>query len=95
MVGPLSGPVVGQGLGKVARPINTHMIILYSDAPRGKRKRKEEEYGQTAAEGTSEVPNMEAPAGKRMKRAVNQPKRTTRGQKKASEPGQSSCLHTV
>ncbi|KAL7829403.1 hypothetical protein AOLI_G00302880 [Acnodon oligacanthus] len=32
----------------------------------------------TVPEGTSEVPNMEAPAGKRMKRAVNRPRRTTK-----------------
>ena len=55
------------------------MIILYSDAPRGKRKRKEEECSRT-------VPAA-LPAGKRMKRAVKRPKRTRPGQEKAAEPG--------
>ena len=62
------------------------MIILYSDAPRGKRKRKEEECSQT-------VPAA-LPAGKRMKRAVNRPKRTRPGQEKAAEPGQSTHCKT-
>ncbi|KAL6483748.1 hypothetical protein MHYP_G00086200 [Metynnis hypsauchen] len=45
-----------------------------------KRKRKEEECGQ------SDVPNMEAPASKRMKRAVKHPKSRTQGPEKATEP---------
>ncbi|KAL7864026.1 hypothetical protein AOLI_G00154460 [Acnodon oligacanthus] len=44
-----------------------------------KRKRKEEECGQ------SEIPNIEAPASKRTKRAVKQPKRRTQRQEKATE----------
>ncbi|XP_036425591.1 serine/threonine-protein kinase pim-2-like [Colossoma macropomum] len=56
-----------------------------TDAPRGKRKRKEEEFW-TVPEGTTEVPNIEAPAGKRVKQAVNQSKRTSQGQEKATEP---------
>ncbi|KAL7827574.1 hypothetical protein SRHO_G00332920 [Serrasalmus rhombeus] len=63
------------------------MVILYSDAPREKRKRAEEGYSQSAEEGTSKVPNTEALAKKKRKGAVNWPKRTTRGQKKAAEPG--------
>ncbi|KAL7859132.1 hypothetical protein SRHO_G00142790 [Serrasalmus rhombeus] len=59
------------------RILNTQMNVLYSG--KTKRKRKEEECGQ------SEAPNMEAPASKRMKRAVKHPKSRTQGQEKASE----------
>ncbi|KAL6456610.1 hypothetical protein MHYP_G00351540 [Metynnis hypsauchen] len=52
------------------------MVILYSDTPREKRKRAEEGYSQSA----------EALSKKKRKGAVNRPKKTTRGQKKATEP---------
>ncbi|KAL6456606.1 hypothetical protein MHYP_G00351500 [Metynnis hypsauchen] len=57
-----------------------------TDTPREKRKRTEEGYSQSAEEGTSNVPNTEALAKKKRKGAVNQPKRTTRAQKKPAEP---------
>ncbi|XP_036439779.1 serine/threonine-protein kinase pim-2-like [Colossoma macropomum] len=62
------------------------MIILYSEAPRGKRKRAEEGCSQSVEEGTSKVPNTEAPARKKRKVAATRPKRTTRGEKNATEP---------
>ncbi|KAL6457454.1 hypothetical protein MHYP_G00344170 [Metynnis hypsauchen] len=67
-----------------------------ADAPRGKRKRKrmEEEFW-TVPEGTREVPNMEAPAGKRMKRAVNQPRRTTKPDAPRGKRNEEGCSQNV
>ncbi|XP_036439778.1 serine/threonine-protein kinase pim-2-like [Colossoma macropomum] len=62
------------------------MIILYSEAPRGKRKRAEDGCSQSVKEGTSKFPNTEAPARKKRKVAATRPKRTTRGEKNATEP---------
>ena len=68
--------------------LNIETIILYSDAPqKRKRRRAEEGRNQGAEEGTSKVPNTEAPARKKRKGAVNRPNRTT----KATKPGQSNC----
>ena len=53
------------------------------------------ELCQSVEEGRSKVPNSEAPARKRRKGAVTQLKRTTRGQKNATEPGQSTHPYTV
>ncbi|KAI4904969.1 hypothetical protein NFI96_025853, partial [Prochilodus magdalenae] len=50
------------------------------------RKTKEKTCCPGSAEGTSKVPNAEAPATKRRKETVTQPRRKTRGQKKATEP---------
>ncbi|KAL6485206.1 hypothetical protein MHYP_G00072510 [Metynnis hypsauchen] len=56
------------------------------DTPRGKRKRAEEGYSQSAKEGPSKVPDTDAPAGKKRKGAVSWPGTSPQGQKKASEP---------
>ncbi|KAI4898184.1 hypothetical protein NFI96_028514, partial [Prochilodus magdalenae] len=59
------------------RMLSIQMVILYSDTPCGKRKRKEKR--------TSKVPDPEAPAGKKRMGTMNQCKRTTQGLKKATE----------
>ncbi|XP_036435641.1 serine/threonine-protein kinase pim-2-like [Colossoma macropomum] len=60
------------------------MIILYSDTSQRKRKRAEEGCSQ-CFKGTSNVSNTDAPAGKKRKGAVKRPRKTTPGQKKATE----------
>ncbi|KAI4882767.1 hypothetical protein NFI96_026814 [Prochilodus magdalenae] len=62
------------------------IIVLYSETPKRKRTRKEKTCCPGSAEGTSNVPNVEALARKRRKKTVNQPRRKTQGQKKATEP---------
>ena len=73
------------------------MMFLYSD---GKRKRSEEGCSQTVLQGTNnrsakkgpvavlEVHDAEAPARKKRKGAVEQPRRKTSRQRKATKPGQ-------
>ena len=64
---------MGQVVGKVTRTLNIQMIILYSNVPQGKWKGDEEGWSQNVAEGTIKVPNPDAPAGKKWKRAATKP----------------------
>ncbi|KAL7833495.1 hypothetical protein AOLI_G00284550 [Acnodon oligacanthus] len=57
-----------------------------TDASRGKRRRAEEGRSQSLKEGTSKVPNTEAPARKKRKLAVIPLKRISGGQKKDIGP---------
>ncbi|KAI4874090.1 hypothetical protein NFI96_030797, partial [Prochilodus magdalenae] len=57
--------------------------IIQFNADGGKRKRKLKECGPSAGEGTNNVPSTEAPALKKRKGPVNQPKNP---QEKSTEP---------